>query len=265
MLGAIIGDVVGSRFEFNHGPKPRKDFVLVNEESNFTDDTVLTVALMDWALHAETKEATSAVEFIQKWGKKYPNRGYGCRFNNWLHSIDPKPYGSIGNGSGMRVSPIAYTAKTKEEVLRLSDLVTGVTHNGYNGLKGARLIALATFMALHGASKEEIRSMAVSMYPEINSFTYDDLVKHYRFNELAKTTCPQAVYCFLISNSFEDCLRTSISIGGDSDTLAAMSMAIAEAYYKNIPHEIYDAVWNKLDKDIQDIVIEFKNKYEKFM
>ncbi len=261
MIGAIIGDVVGSTREFNEYrgiPKVGKDFTLVPENSRFTDDTVLTVALMDWALHAKLRNAESVTKYFQKWARKYSNSGFGGRFvSEWLWEDNPKPYGSFGNGSGMRVSPVAYIANSKEELLVLSDLVTGVTHNHPEGLKGARLIALATYMALHGASKEEIKKMAISMYPEIAKFSYEDLVKNYHFNELSQTTCPQALYCFLISTDFEDCVRTSASIGGDMDTLLAMSCAIAEAYYKDIPEKLIYEVWNKLPKDVQHVISEF--------
>ena len=260
MIGAIIGDVVGSRFEFNHNPKPTKEFELVTGKCDFTDDTILTVALMDWGLHAGIRDSYSVVEYLQKWGRKYPNT-YGAKFNSWLWSDNPMPYGSKGNGSGMRVSPVAYMARTTSELYWLSDLVTSVTHNHKEGLKGARAIALATYMALTGCSKEDIHNMAISFYPEIETMDYEDLVKHYKFNELSETTCPQALYCFLISNSFEDCLRTSVSIGGDCDTLCAMSCAIAEAFYKNVPEQLVLDVMNKLPKDMLIIINEFNEKY----
>ena len=179
-----------------------------------------------------------------------------------MYNDEYKPYGSFGNGGGMRVSPIAYMADSKIECLYLSDTVTKVTHNHYEGIIGARVIALATFMAFHGASKEEIKQMAVSYYPIIENLSYECLVHDYRFNELSKDTCPQAVYCFLISKDFEDCLRISLSIGGDSDTLCAMSCAIAEAFYKEIPEHIVNSVWNKLTDDIKEVVLEF-NRYIK--
>ena len=265
MIGAIIGDVVGSSREFDEyrgRPKLGKDFPLVTKESFFTDDTVLTIAIMDWAMHAKIRDEQSVISYLKKWALKYPRAGFGNMFRKWIHEENPKPYNSCGNGCGMRISPIAYIAKSKEEVIYLSDLVTGVTHNHIEGIKGARSIALATYMALHNASKEEIKDMAISIYPEIEHFEYQDLVDHYYFNELAQTTCPQALYCFFISNSFEDCIRTSASIGGDMDTLLAMSGAIAEAYYKYIPESLYQAVWHKLDKDIQHIIEEF-NEYIK--
>ena len=261
MIGAIIGDVVGSRFEFNN--IKTKEFKLITDECEFTDDTVLTIALMDWGLHAKVRDSYSVVEYLQRWARKYPNSGFGGRFSReWLWNDNPKPYNSKGNGSGMRVSPIAYIARSKDELLWLSDLVTSVTHNHREGLRGARAIAYATFMALRGDSKEEIKQMAISIYPQIENFTYEELIKNYQFNELAETTCPQALYCFLISNSFEDCLRTSISIGGDSDTLCAMSCAIAEAYYKDIPTQLIKDTLNKLPEDMKNIIAEFYQRYE---
>ena len=260
MIGAIIGDVVGSVYEFhNHRSK---DFTLITEKNFFTDDTVLTIALMDWALNAEIRDSYSVVEYFQKWGRKYPNCGFGTRFKHeWLWKDNPKPYYSKGNGSGMRVSPVAYLASDLVHMLLLSDIVTGVTHNHREGIKGARCIACATWMALHGSTKEDIKKMALCQYPEIATFNYEDLKNNYRFNELAETTCPQAIYCFLISNSFEDCLRTSVSIGGDTDTLCAMSCAIAEAYYKDIPESLIDEVMNKLPQEMRDIVCQFKETF----
>ena len=181
MIGAIIGDVVGSLFEFDQRGKQKYDFKLISKESDFTDDTVLTIAVMDWLLHSEKRDETSIAEYFRKWCYKYPcpKGAYGGRFSAWLYSKDPKPYGSTGNGAAMRISPVAYFAKTKEELLSLSDVVTNVTHNSNEGIKGARSIALATWMALNGSSKDEIRQMAESYYPEIKDFDFDDLVKHY--------------------------------------------------------------------------------------
>ena len=261
MVGAIIGDVVGSVFEWhNHRSK---DFELVTDKNFFTDDTVLTVALMDWASHAKVRDSYSVVQYLQKWARKYPNSGFGGRFSReWMWIDNPRPYNSKGNGSGMRVSPVAYIARNKEELFFLSDLVTSVTHNHYEGLKGARVIAYATWMALNNSSREEIKEMAEYYYPEIAEFDYEDLKKNYKFNELSETTCPQAVYCFLISKDFEDCLRISVSIGGDTDTLCAMSCAIAEAYYGEIPKQLSDDVLIKLPNEMLDVIINFNAMYD---
>lgn len=256
-LGAIIGDVVGSVYEFhNHRSK---DFPLVTSRSFFTDDTVLTIALMDWVMHSKERTPESVVKYFQKWGRKYPNSGYGLRFSSWLWSNDPKPYRSYGNGSAMRISPIAYMANNENQLFEYCDLVTGVTHNHPEGMKGARAIALAIWMALEGRTKEDIYDMAVSYYPEIKDFDYEDLKKNYYFNETSQNTCPQALYCFLISKDFEDCLRTSVSIGGDTDTLCAMSCAIAEAFYNDVPEQLYKDVFYKLSEEMQEIVKEFNS------
>ena len=260
MIGAIIGDVVGSVYEFdNHRSK---EFELLTERNHFTDDTVLTVALMDWALNTEVRDSYSVVEYLQKWGRKYPNCGFGGYFcHKWLWSDNPKPYNSKGNGCGMRVSPVAYVAQSPEELLFLSNIVTSVTHNHDEGIRGALCIAYATWMALHGSTKQDIRMMTQDIYPEMATFNYEDLKKNYRFNELAKTSCPQAVYCFLISESFEDCLRTTVSIGGDTDTLCAMSCAIAEAYYRDIPESLIKGVMDKLPREMREVVYEFKRVF----
>ena len=259
MLGAIIGDVVGSRFEFDNNKS--MCFDLVTDECEFTDDTILTVALMDWALHAKIRDSYSVTEYLQKWGRKYPS-SYGVRFEKWLYSDNPKPYGSYGNGAGMRVSPVAYIAKTERELFFLSDLVTSVTHNHHDGIEGARAIAFATWLALHNIPKESVWDVAIGYYPEIKTFQYNQLVEHYKFNELSKNTCPQALFCFLKSDSFEDCLRMSVSVGGDTDTLCAMSCAIAEAYYKYVPNKLKADVLNKLPQEMKDIIVEFEERYE---
>ena len=259
MYGAIIGDVVGSRFEFNNHRS--KDFELITDKCEFTDDTILTIAIMDWAVNSEVRDSYSVVEYMQKWGRKYPS-SYGGRFAQWLFSNDPKPYKSYGNGSAMRISPVAYMAHNQFELEMLVDLVTTVTHNSKEGIKGAKVIATAIWMALQGCTKEVIRSMAEYHYPQIATFDYEDLKKNYRFNETCQDTCPQAIYCFLISNDFLDCLRTSVSIGGDTDTLCAMSCAIAEAFYKDIPPRLIDDVKEKLPNEMREVIAHFYEVYE---
>lgn len=260
MLGAIIGDVVGSRFEFNN--TKWKDFDLITYKNTFTDDTILTIAIMDWLLHSDDLGSDGATKYLLKWGRKYPS-SYGGRFHSWLHSNNPKPYGSYGNGSAMRISPVAYVAKNLEELKLLVLGATTPTHNSYEGVKGAEAIATAIFMARNGANKVQIRKYATSIYPEIAKMSYQDLVDHYQFDETCKNTCPQALYCFLISKDFEDCLRTSVSIGGDTDTLCAMSCAIAEAYYKDISKSLILDVLSKLPQEMKDIIVEFEERYQK--
>lgn len=254
MLGAIIGDVVGSRFEFNN--IKTKDFKLLDEHSMFTDDTVLTVAVMDWLLHAKERNGETAAKYLQKWARKYPYAGYGGMFSRWKDLTNPKPYNSCGNGSAMRISGVGWIGKDAAEVMHLSNIVTGVTHNHPEGMKGAFVTAELIYLARTGSSKEEMKAFAERFYNL--DFNYDDLVANYKHEEeICQNTVPQAIYCFLISNSFEDCLRTTISIGGDCDTTAAISCAIAEAYYAYIPDELFDGVYQKLTPEMREVVKEF--------
>ena len=258
MLGAIIGDVVGSRFEFNNIKS--KHFKLVDKDSTFTDDSVLTIAVMDWLLHAKVKCNKTATEYLQKWARKYPNAGYGGMFYHWKDEANPKPYNSCGNGSAMRVSGVGWVSNEMVETKLLSDIITGVTHNHPEGLKGAFVTSQLIYMARMGKSKMEMKMFAEQYYNL--EFDYDELVANYKHEaEICQITVPQAIYCFLISNSFEDCLRTTISIGGDCDTTAAISCAIAEAFYGYIPEELIKEVRNKLTPEMISVVDEFKAKY----
>ena len=258
MLGAIIGDVVGSRFEFNNIKS--KHFKLVDEDSTFTDDSVLTIAVMDWLLHAKTKCNKTAIEYLQKWARKYPNAGYGSIFYHWKDASDPKPYNSCGNGSAMRISGVGWISEDMQETRFLSDVITGVTHNHPEGMKGAYVVSQLIRMANLGKSKMEMKMFAEQYYNL--EFDYDELVKTYKHGpEICQVTVPQALYCFFESNSFEDCLRTTISIGGDCDTTAAISCAIAEAFYGWIPEELVNAVRAKLTPEMLKIVDEFKENY----
>lgn len=258
MLGAIIGDVVGSRFEFNNIKS--KSFKLVDKDSNFTDDSVLTIAVMDWLLHAKAKCNKTAVEYLQKWARKYPNAGYGGMFYHWKDEENPKQYNSCGNGSAMRISGVGWVSEDMQETKLLSDIITGVTHNHPEGMKGAFVVSQLIRMANLGKSKMEMKMFAEQFYNL--EFDYDELVANYRHEaEICQITVPQALFCFFISNSFEDCLRTTISIGGDCDTTAAISCAIAEAFYGYIPEELIEAVKAKLTPDMIEVVDEFKNKY----
>lgn len=250
MLGAIIGDIVGSIYEFDN--IRTKNFQLFSSRCFFTDDTVMTVAI--YKALAKSKKFNykdlekKSIQCMQEYGKIYPQMSYGMSFNWWLKSRSPKPYNSFGNGAAMRVSPVAYFAESLDDVKELSCKVTAVTHNHTEGIKGAEATAVAIWFALNGKSKDEIKEYIENNYYSLN-FNYEDLVKNYYFNETCQNTVPQAIYCFLISESFEDCLRTSISIGGDSDTLCAISCAIAEAYY-GIPEEIKNVALQYLDEKL---------------
>lgn len=258
MIGAIFGDIVGSKYEFNN--KRTKDFELLGHGCYFTDDSVCTIAFMDWLLHANDRTDSTAVLYLQKWTRKYPNAGYGGRFAKWVRSNDPKPYGSFGNGSAMRVSPVAWVANDLNELKELSNMITRITHNHPEGMKGALVVATCIYMARHKATKEEIRKYAISQYPEIATFDYETLRKSYGFYETCQQSVPQAIYCFLISEDFYDCAKTTISIGGDCDTTAAMSCAIAEAYYGTF-NVAYGFAKSHLTKEMREVVDEFYKIY----
>lgn len=261
MIGAIIGDVVGSRFEFNN--IKTKEFKLVDTDSCFTDDTVLTIAVMDWVSHAKNKhDKKEAVAFLQKWAQKYPYAGYGGMFYRWKDIPNPEPYNSCGNGSAMRISAVGWMCDNEEELKEMSSIITGVTHNHPEGIKGAEVTAMMILKARQGATKEELREYAISMYPEIENLDYEELRRTYVHGaEICQVTVPQAIYCFLISSDFEDCLRTTISIGGDCDTTAAISCAIAEAFYNEIPGELVVEVKKKLTSEMLDIISDAERLY----
>jgi len=258
MIGAIIGDVVGSRFEFNN--IKTKDFELIAKDSRPTDDSIMTIAVMDWCMNHKTYGKNEASRFLQKWGLLYPFAGYGWYFAKWLTMKDPKPYNSCGNGSAMRISPVAWFYDDEEEMIKAVDAITSVTHNHPEGMKGARVVAKMIFRARNGATKEELKELATTMYPRIKSLDYEELRKTYVHDaETCQATIPEALYCFLISNSFEDCLRTTISIGGDCDTTAAISCAIAEAYY-GVNEDIKNQVMSVLDNDLKRVIKQFERK-----
>lgn len=239
MIGAIIGDIVGSVYEFNN--IKTKDFNLYNPNAYCTDDSIMTLAVMEIIQNGYYNDKDKIIDTLKKWGKAYPNAGYGGHFYYWVLGNNREPYRSYGNGSAMRVSAAGFYGKTEEEVKNLATAVTEVTHNHPEGIKGAVVTAMCIYYAKMGKSRDFIKEYAAKEYPEILSLDYSELVRTYRHaEEICQNTVPQAIYCFLISNSFEDCLRTTISIGGDCDTTAAISCAIAEAFYKDIDKNIIE-------------------------
>ena len=260
MIGAIIGDIAGSRYEFDN--VKTINFELVDDKCFFTDDTVCTVAIMDFLMHAPEKNEEYAVKYLQKWTRKYPNAGYGGRFRKWIHSDNPKPYGSYGNGSAMRISPVAYCARNEDELEHLVHIVTDITHNHFEGIKGAMVTAKCIYKILHNENIKDVMKYAINEYPEIGKFEYDALRKVYRFNETCQNSVPQAIYCFFISDSFEDCLRKTIYLGGDCDTTAAINSGIAEAYYE-IPKDLIERARAKLPCEMIKIIDEFSNYINK--
>ncbi|MDD6807920.1 MAG: ADP-ribosylglycohydrolase family protein [Oscillospiraceae bacterium] len=255
MLGAIIGDTVGSVYEFNN--IKTKEFPFFTSKNHLTDDSIMTLAVAKAVQEANTEDELSrlTVKYMQELGNKYPNAGYGGRFRLWLRTDNPQPYNSWGNGSAMRVSPCALKAKTLEAALQLSDIVTEVTHNHPEGIKGARATTAAIFLARTGHSKEEIKEHIENNYYKLNK-SLDEIRLTYSFDVSCQGTVPQAIQAFLESESFEDAIRNAISIGGDSDTLAAITGAIAEQYY-TIPKNIQDEIKSYMDKYQQEIVSNF--------
>lgn len=253
MFGAVIGDIVGSKYEFNN--IKTKEFPLFSNGCCFTDDTVMTVAVAEVLKNGWHKDKDKIVDTFKKWGRANLQAGFGNKFFLWLVGSDREPYNSCGNGSAMRVSPVGWYANSEEEVKQLSKAVTEVTHNHPEGLKGAEVTAMCVYYARTGKSKEFIREYIEKNYNV--DFDYFDLIRNFQhLEETCQVTVPQALYCFLISNSFEDCLRTTIAIGGDCDTTAAISCAIAEAYY-GIPEEIKQEAMDYLEKEMINI-LEYK-------
>lgn len=237
MFGAIIGDMVGSIYEFdNHRSK---DFPFFGSGCYPTDDSIMTIAVAKAILENDGKVeglSEKTVEWMQRIGQQYPNCGYGGRFQGWMYDDDPKPYRSFGNGAAMRVSACGWAGDSLEEVKQLSYAVTAVTHDHPEGIKGAEATACAIFLARMGRSRDEIRTFIEENYYKLN-FTLDEIRPTYEFNETCQQTVPQAIKAFLESESFEDAIRNAISVGGDSDTLAAITGSIAEAFY-GIPDDL---------------------------
>ena len=231
MFGALVGDIIGSHFEFNNTKS--KDFPFFNDDTRFTDDSVLTLAISKYFLKFPKEiNKNELIKIIKETAQKYINAGYGPSFLRWINSNSSLPYNSYGNGAAMRVSPVAYVSNSLEETIKLSDFVTSITHNHEEGLKGARCIATSIYLLLHGATKSEVKEYVEKNYYQLN-FDYQDLVQNYKFEISCQKSVPQAIYIFLISKNYIDALRNAISIGGDSDTISDMVLALSEAYYLN--------------------------------
>jgi type I restriction enzyme M protein len=257
VLGAIIGDVVGSRFEFHN--RLSRDFAFFHPDCRFTDDTVMTCAVAQALMDSRedfSDLAEKTVSAMQRIGRQYPNCGYGGRFIHWMFTDDPQPYNSFGNGSAMRISPVGFAARDPEEAKKLSAAVTAVSHNHPEGMKGAEATAVAIVLARQGRTKEEIRKVMEEYYD------LGTTVEEYRDRwqghgkEICQVSLPQALACFFEGDSYEDVIRNCISIGGDSDTIAAIAGGIAEAYY-GVPEEFGKQVRTYLDKGLLRIVDDF--------
>lgn len=264
MLGAIIGDIVGSRFEWdNHRDKK---FEFLTYSCFPTDDSVMSLAIAQAIIISKpdfSDLSKNAIECMQAVGRNYPNCGYGGSFHEWVFSDNPKPYHSYGNGAAMRVSAAGFAANSLDEAKLLSKKVTEVTHNHPEGIKGAEATAVAIYMAKTGSSILEIRDYINKYYYPLD-FTLDEIRSTYEFNETCQNTVPQALEAFFESTGFEDAIRNAISIGGDSDTLAAICGGVAEAYY-GIPTDIRKHALTFLDQKLMQLLVVFENKYPPIM
>lgn len=275
MLGAIIGDIVGSVYEGKayQLSKPLKQitklfirtdfeklvnssFPLFQKKSTYTDDTVLTIAIADAILNQKDYAKT-----VKEYGLKYPKVGYGGSFIKWLNSDSLAPYNSFGNGAAMRVSAVAWAFDTLDKVLEEAEKTASITHNHLEGIKGAKSVASAIFMARQGASKESIKNYIVQTFKYDLSRTIEEIRPTYTFDVTCQGSVPEAIIAFLDSTNFETSIRLAVSLGGDTDTQAAIAGSIAEAFYKNISPEMVWVAQQKLAPELWEIIKKFRTKY----
>ena len=254
MLGAIAGDIIGSVYEWNN--IKTKEFPLFSPSCFFTDDSVLTVALADTIL-----TGTPYAENLKKFFRLYPKRGYGGGFARWALGPDSRPYHSFGNGAAMRISPAGWAYDSLDEVLDKAREFTAVTHNHPEGIKGGQAAAAAIFLGRAGRTKEDIRACVEERFGYDLSRHVDELRPAYTFNETCQETVPQALRAFLDSTDFEDAIRTAVSLGGDTDTLACITGGVAEAFYGGVPPAIRNKVYAILDARLGDITRAFAARY----
>ena len=260
MYGAILGDIIGSPYEFDMGDKT-KNFPLFLESSTYTDDTVMTLAVAAAFMRTRPDMTDEEIRkelvlFLQYYGRHYPHAGYGCMFSRWLESDDPKPYNSYGNGSAMRVSPAAWLFDDLDTVRRMARLSAEVTHNHPEGIKGAEATASAIFLARTGCTKAQIRAYIEEQFGYDLSRTCDEIRQNYRHVESCQETVPEAITAFLEGDSFEDVIRTAVSLGGDCDTLTAIAGSIAEGFY-GVSEELKVRCRERLPKKLLDVLLAF--------
>ena len=268
MYGSILGDIIGSPYEFDRGNKT-KDFPLFPRNCEFTDDTVMTIAVADAFLKAlsgrrnccigdldEDALKADLVEALQAYGARYPNAGYGARFSRWLRTKSPVPYNSYGNGSAMRVSSVAWLFDDLTSVMDAARISAAVSHNHPEGIKGAQAVAAAIFLARTGNNKEKIKAFIQNEFNYDLSRTCDEIRPAYRHVESCQETVPEAITAFLEGSSFEDVIRTAVSLGGDCDTLTAIAGSIAEAFY-GVPEDLKKECRSRLTPDLNALLCAF--------
>ena len=262
MYGAIAGDMIGSVYEFNS--IKTTEFPLFSRRSHFTDDTVMTVAVAEALMKTADLSDLAAVraavvKSMQRWGRKYHDAGFGGTFYHWLDKRDPKPYGSFGNGSAMRVSSVGWLAGDADQVKELARATADVTHDHPEGVKGAQATAAAIYMARKGKTKDEIRKVIEDEYGYDLSRSLAEIRPHYHFEVSCQKSVPEAIRCFFEGDSYESVVRNAVSLGGDADTQAAIAGAIAEAYY-GIPEEIVKEARSRLPEDMRVVAEAFRER-----
>ena len=260
MYGAMLGDIIGSPYEFDQGNKT-KDFPLFSQYCEFTDDTVMTLAVADVLMDVKPEDTDDAIRrelvvSMRVMARAYPDRGYGIRFQRWLGSLNPKPYGSCGNGSAMRVASAGWLFGDMDTVRRMARLSADVTHDHPEGIKGAEATAAAIFLARTGSTKAQIRAYIEENFRYDLSRTCDQIRPGYHHVETCQETVPEAIIAFLEGESFEDVIRTAVSLGGDCDTLTCIAGSIAEAFY-GVPEELKEQCRSRLPEDLLEVVDRF--------
>lgn len=261
MLGAIVGDIVGSPYEFDRNNIKTKEFPLFSEKSHFTDDTVMTTAVAEALLNAGRDASTdeirkSVIAGMKSWGLRYPYSGYGQRFLLWLCADNPKPYNSWGNGSAMRVSSVGWLYDSLERTIEAAGASADTTHNHPEGIKGAQATAAAIYMARNGKERSEIRAYIAKTFGYDFSRTCDDIRPHYRHVESCQETVPEALTAVWEGRDFEDTIRLAVSLGGDSDTLTCIAGSVAEAIW-GVPDNIKEYVLQLLPNDMIEVYRRF--------
>jgi ADP-ribosylglycohydrolase len=255
ILGAIAGDVIGSTYEFM--PVKSTEFDLFTDITTYTDDTVMTVANADWLLTGESIKGV-----MLDYGSRYPGAGYGGRFFEWLFYMDdPQPYNSWGNGSAMRVSPVGWAFDSLEETLEAAKQSAEVTHNHPEGIKGAQATAACIFLARTGKSKEEIRNFVEQTFGYDLHRTCDEIRPNYQFEVSCQKSVPESIIAFLESSDYESAIRLAVSMGGDADTMGAITGGIAEAFYGGVPEYIKAEAIKRLPDEFVQIMTRFYSKF----
>lgn len=254
LCGAIAGDIIGSLYEWNRTKET--DFYLFTTFSKFTDDTVMTVANADWLITGD-----SLLGVMQDYGNRYPHAGYGGMFRSWLREDEPKPYNSFGNGSAMRVSPVGWAFDTLKETLEAAKQSAEITHNHPEGIKGAQATAACIFMARTGKSKQKIKEYIEQTFGYNLNRTCDEIRPTYDFDVTCQGSVPESIIAFLESTDFENAIRLAVSLGGDADTMGAITGGIAEAYYGGVPEHIRKEVLKRLPNEFIEVMQKFYQKF----